>query len=157
MKIVMAVCLLMSSVILNAQVKVGTVAPEIALPAAKGDTVTLSSFKGKVVMIDFWASWCGPCRKSNPHVVRLYEKYKDKGFEVFGVSIDSRKDAWLKAVKHDKIKYTQVLDNGGWNAVTAAKYGVEAIPATFLLNKEGVIVAIDLEGLELEEKVAELL
>ncbi|MES2849692.1 MAG: TlpA disulfide reductase family protein [Bacteroidota bacterium] len=157
MKIVMALVLSISCIAANAQIKVGDIAPEIALPGINGDTVKLSSFKGKVVMIDFWASWCGPCRKSNPHVQKLYEKFKDKGFEVLGVSIDNRKESWIKAIRKDKIKYTQVLDGEGWDANTAVKFGVDAIPATFLLNKEGVIVAVDLEGKELEEKIRELL
>ena len=141
----------------NAQVKIGQMAPEISLPDTKGNTINLSSLKGKVVMIDFWASWCGPCRRANPSVVRLYEKYKDKGLEVYGVSIDSKKNDWIKAIQHDKITYTQVNDDGGWQSSVAAKYSVEAIPATFLLNKTGVIIAIDLEGKNLENKIKELL
>jgi peroxiredoxin len=156
MKNVIAFVLLMSSFSVQAQVKAGQPAPEIALPNAAGDTIALSSLKGKVVLIDFWASWCRPCRISNPHVVKLYNKYKDKGFEVFGVSIDSKKNDWLRAVKQDKITYTQVIDNGGWNAASAARYGVEGIPATFLLDKDGRIIAADLEGKELENKIAEL-
>ena len=109
------------------------------------------------MLIDFWASWCGPCRQANPHVVKLYEKYKDKGFEVYGVSIDHKIASWLKAIRKDKIKYTQVIDNEGWDAATAVQYAVDAIPATFLLNKEGVIVAVDLEGKMLEEKIKGLL
>ncbi len=157
MKIVLAVALSFSSFYTSAQVKAGQWAPEISLPGSKGDTVSLSSFKGKVVLIDFWASWCRPCRMSNPNVVRLYSKYKDKGFEVFAVSIDSKKSAWLKAVEQDKLTYTQVNDNKGWDAASASKYGVEGIPATFLLNKEGKIEAVDLEGTRLEERIKELL
>ena len=157
MKNVIVLALLLLSVTTNAQVKVGQSAPEISLPGTNGNIINLSSLKGKVVLIDFWASWCGPCRRANPSVVKLYEKYKDKGFEVFGVSIDSKKNGWLKAIEHDKIKYTQVNDKDGWNAATAAKYGVDAIPATFLLNKEGVIVAVDAEGNDLEEKITALL
>ena len=157
MKNVIVLALLLLSVATNAQVKVGQSAPEISLPGTNGNIINLSSLKGKVVLIDFWASWCGPCRRANPSVVKLYEKYKDKGFEVFGVSIDSKKNGWLKAIEHDKIKYTQVNDKDGWNAATAAKYGVDAIPATFLLNKEGVIVAVDAEGNDLEEKITTLL
>lgn len=157
MKNAIAIALLFFSMAANAQIKTGVAAPEISLPDAKGSTVSLSSFKGKVVLIDFWASWCGPCRRANPHVVKLYEKYKNQGFEVFGVSIDSKKNAWLKAIKHDNIQYTQVNDNGGWNAATADAYGVDAIPATFLVNKNGIIEAVDLEGHALEEKIKTLL
>jgi len=157
MKIVITIAISLTTLFVQAQVKVGQDAPSITLPNVKGDTVSLSSLKGKVVLIDFWASWCGPCRASNPNVVKLYNKYKAKGFEVFGVSIDSKRSAWIKAIAHDKLTYTQVNDSGEWNAASAAKYGVEAIPATFLLNKEGKIVAIDLEGKELENKIVDLL
>jgi peroxiredoxin len=157
MKNAIVATLLLFSVSANAQIKPGMAAPEISLPDTKGNTVNLSSFKGRVVLIDFWASWCGPCRRANPHVVKLYEKYKGKGFEVFGVSIDSKKDDWLRAIKHDNIPYTQVNDADGWNAATAAKYGVDAIPATFLLNKDGVIEAIDPGESQLEEKIKSLI
>jgi peroxiredoxin len=157
MKNVIALALLLVSITVKAQVKVGQAAPEISLPDTKGNIINLSSLKGKVVLIDFWASWCGPCRRATPHVVKLYQKYKDRGFEVFGVSIDSKKTDWLKAIKQDKIQYTQVNDNTGWSASSTLKYGVDGIPATFLLNKEGTIMAIDLEGKKLEEKIAGLL
>ncbi len=141
----------------QAQVQVGDGAPEIALPNVKDSIVTLSSFRGKVVLLDFWASWCGPCRAANPSVVRLYNKLKEKGFEVFGVSIDSKKANWVKAIKQDKIKYTQVNDKEGWYSKVAAQFGVAAIPTSFLLDKTGKIVAIDAEGKELQQKVLELL
>jgi len=140
-----------------AQIKVGAPLPEISLPNANDSIVNLSSFKGKVVLVDFWASWCGPCRATNPSVVRLYNKYKDRGFEVFGVSIDDKKSAWLKAIKQDKIKYTQVNDTGGWYSKVAVAFKIEAIPASFLLDKEGNVVAIDAEGKELDKLVNGLL
>jgi peroxiredoxin len=156
-KVFFVLIVLIAAVSTKAQIKVGAPVPEIALPNVKDSIVNLSSFKGKVVLIDFWASWCGPCRQSNPGVVKLYNKYKDRGFEVFGVSIDSKKNDWIKAIKHDKIKYTQVNDNGGWNSKVAATFGVEMIPTSFLLDKNGNVVAIDAEGKQLDKLVSELL
>jgi len=144
-------------IITNAQISVNQMAPEISLPGVKNNSIKLSSFKGKVVLIDFWASWCAPCRASIPAVIKLYNKYKAQGFEVFGVSIDSKKKDWIKAIAHDKITYTQVNDTDGWNSATATKYGVEAIPNSFLLDKTGKIVAVNMEGAELDNKVKELL
>jgi peroxiredoxin len=141
----------------NAQVRVGQVAPEIALPNAKDSIVTLSSFKGKVVLLDFWASWCYPCRESIPGVVKLYNKYKDKGFEVVAVSIDSKRSEWKKASKYFRLPYTSLLDPKGWNATVIDTYGINGIPATFLLDKEGRIVAIDEEGPALESAIKGLL
>lgn len=137
--------------------KTGAPMPEISLPDVKDSVVNLSSFKGKVVLVDFWASWCGPCRLVNPSVVRLYNKYKDKGFEVYGVSIDTKKDEWMKAILKDKIKYTQVNDPGGWNSGVAASFGITMIPTSFLLDKNGTLVAIDAEGRKLDKLVKKLL
>ena len=100
----------------NAQPKQGKDAFEIALPSLSGDTLKLSSLKGKVVLLDFWASWCGPCRSANKDIGKLYSKFKDKGFEVFSVSLDDNISAWEKAVKKDKITWQQVNENGGWSA-----------------------------------------
>ena len=140
-----------------AQIKVGAQVPEISLPNVNDSIVNLSSFKGKVVLIDFWASWCGPCRATNPSVVKLYKKYMDKGFEVFGVSIDSKKNAWVKAIKQDKIKYIQVNDKGGWDSKTAAVFGVDQIPSSFLIDKNGTVIAVDAEGKDLDKLVNQLL
>ena len=155
--IVVTVALVLAGFMVNAQVKVDQIAPEILLPGVNDSPVKLSSFKGKVVLIDFWASWCGPCRASIPSVIKLYDKYKAKGFEVFGVSIDSKKKDWLKAIAQDKITYPQVNDKAGWYSKTTEVYGVNAIPNTFLLDKTGKIVAIDLEGEQLENKLKMLL
>ncbi|MGG9964504.1 TlpA family protein disulfide reductase [Ferruginibacter sp. SUN106] len=156
-KVFFVVIVSIAAISVKAQIKVGAPVPEISLPNVKDSMVSLSSFKGKVVLIDFWASWCGPCRESNPGVVKLYNKYKDKGFEVFSISIDNKKNDWIKAIKHDKIKYTQVNDNGGWNGKVPAAFGVEMIPTSFLLDKNGNVVAIDAEGKKLDKLVSELL
>ncbi len=156
-KLYVALVLVCAGLIAKAQVKAEQMAPEIALPNAKDSIVKLSSLKGKVVLVDFWASWCGPCRKSIPTVIGLYDKYKGQGFEVFGVSIDNKKKDWLTAIAHDKIKYIQVMDKAGWYSKVAERYGVNAIPNTFLLDKTGKIVAIDLEEDALEEKIKSLL
>lgn len=157
MKNVLFVITLLFSLHTSAQVSIGQAAPEIELPGINDNIIKLSSFQGKVVLIDFWASWCGPCRASNPFVIKLYNKYKAQGFEVFGVSIDSKKAAWLQAIAADKITYTQVNDNGGWRASVTDTYGISAIPTTFLLDKTGKIIAIDLEGKELEKRLKSIL
>lgn len=156
-KTILSLFLLVTVLFSFAQLRPGTMAPEISLPNTKDSVINLSSFKGKVVLVDFWASWCGPCRAANPSVVSLYNKYKGKGFEVFGVSIDSKKAAWLKAIKQDKIKYTQVNDTDGWYSKVAVAWGVEAIPASFLLDKTGKIIAFDAEGAQLDKLVSDLL
>lgn len=148
--------LLMANVV-QAQIKQGYKAPEVALPAATGDTIRLSSLKGKVVLLDFWASWCGPCRISNKGLVKLYPKYKDKGFEILGVSLDEDRKDWQQAVKKDKINWLQVNDNGGWESGTASRWGINAIPTSYLIDKDGTLVAMDLEGKELEKALKQLL
>lgn len=130
---------------------------DFILPTINGDSVRLSSLKGKVVLLDFWASWCGPCRVSNKSLVKLYSKYKDQGFEILGVSLDEDKGDWKKAITKDKISWLQVNDTGGWEAMAAMKWNIEALPASFLINREGDIVAIDLEKKELEKWVKGLL
>jgi thiol-disulfide isomerase/thioredoxin len=147
---------LLGSVSVNAQLKIGADVPEIELMGRGDSIVKLSSLAGKVVLIDFWASWCGPCRAANPSVQKLYKKYKDSGFEVFAVSLDVNKALWLKAIKRDKLTYTQVIDSDGWLSKIAEKYYVDALPTNFLLDKTGKIVAINLEGKELFDKVKEL-
>ena len=115
------------------------------------------TLKGKVVVVDFWASWCGPCRSSNKLLTKIYPKYKAKGFEIFGVSLDDDKDKWANAIKKDKISWLQVNDGGGWNAQTAIQWGINAIPTSYLIDKNGRLVAMDLEGKELEKALKDLL
>ena len=136
---------------------VGQAAPDITLPNPAGENISLSSLKGKYVLIDFWASWCGPCRQENPNVVRMYNKYKNKGFEIFGVSLDESKEKWTKAIAADKLTWPHVSDLKGWSSSAAQLYNIQAIPQTLLLDKEGKIIAKNLRGKPLEDKIASLL
>lgn len=141
----------------SAQPRQGQPATDIALPSANGDTLRLSSLKGKVVLLDFWASWCGPCRMANKGLSKIYDKFKAKGFEIYSVSLDDSKENWQKAVKKDKISWLQVIDPGGWETPTAQRWNIYALPTTFLINKEGVLVEMDLEGKALENAIKDLL
>jgi thiol-disulfide isomerase/thioredoxin len=137
---------------------VGEMAPDIQLADRDGKILPLSNLKGKVVLLDFWASWCGPCRHENPNVVRAYNQYKDKGFTVFSVSLDQSKDKWLAAIAKDGLAWeNHVSDLKGWGSAGAALYQVRGIPATFLLDKNGKIIAKNLRGSALEDKLKELL
>jgi peroxiredoxin len=136
---------------------VGQMAPDIALPNPEGDTVKLSSLRGKYVLIDFWAAWCRPCRMENPNVVRMYNKYNDKGFEVFGVSLDRKKEDWVNAIAQDGLTWTHVSDLAYFNSEAARLYNIQAIPATYLVGPDGKIIAKNLRGASLEEKLEEVL
>ena len=137
--------------------EIGKNAPDFSSSDANGRTVSLSSFKGKYVLLDFWASWCGPCRIENPTVVKAYHTFHDKGFEILGVSLDHDKNNWMKAIKKDGLNWTQVSDLKGWKSDAADLYGIKGIPMNYLIDKNGVIVAKGLRGNELENKLHEIL
>jgi len=152
-------CFLLITVSSRSQVVPNITDPRLdfALPGVNGDSIRLSSMKGKVFLLDFWASWCVPCRFSNKQLVKLYGKYKEKGFEIVSVSLDDNTKAWKTAMKKDKITWLQVNDDKGWDAPSAAKWQIEAIPTSFLIDKDGNVVAINLEKQDLENKIRELL
>lgn len=136
---------------------IGTKAPDFELPNPEGKLVRLSDHYGKYILVDFWAAWCGPCRRENPNVVRVFNKYKEKGFTVFGVSLDSKKDAWVKAIQADQLFWPQVSDLKFWDSEPAKLYGIRGIPGNVLLDRSGKIIARNLRGEELEKKLSELL
>ncbi|GHA29989.1 thiol:disulfide interchange protein [Salinimicrobium marinum] len=141
------------------KVEIGSKAPEFTAPTPDGEELALKDALGKVTLVDFWASWCKPCRDENPNIVRVYEKYHDKGLNILGVSLDrpGQKDKWEQAISEDNLQWNHVSNLMFWQDPVAAEYGIRAIPAAFLLDENGVIIAKDLRGKDLENKVAELL
>lgn len=147
------------SKVLNAatSVEIGSIAPEFSAKNMKDETIGLSSFRGKYVLVDFWASWCGPCRRENPNLLKAYEKFETKNFTVLAFSFDETKAAWEKAVSQDKMPWTQISDLAGFNSPVSKLYGVNAIPSNFLIDPNGKIIARDLRGEELHKALAKLL
>lgn len=135
---------------------IGQPAPEIALPNPEGEIVKLSSLRGKYVLVDFWAKWCGPCRRENPNVVKAYHKYKDKGFTVYGVSLDRTREDWLKAIEEDQLTWTHVSDLKYWQSEAAKTYGITAIPFSILLDPNGVIIDKNLRDAALHQRLEEI-
>ncbi|MBK9356338.1 MAG: AhpC/TSA family protein [Bacteroidales bacterium] len=148
---------LKSRVDLEKELQPGKPAPEIILPDKDGKPVKLSSLRGKIVLIDFWASWCSPCRRENPEVVRIYNRFRDKGFDIYGVSLDRDANGWFGAIEKDGLVWTQVSDLKYWESEGAKAYGVKAIPHTVLIDRDGKIIARKLRGKVLEDKLEELL
>ncbi|HET6244866.1 MAG: AhpC/TSA family protein [Bacteroidetes bacterium] len=136
---------------------IGSDAPNITLKTPKDEIFSLSDLKGKVVLIDFWAAWCKPCRAENPNMLRLYNKYKDKGFDILGVSLDKDKESWVNAIKEDKLPWTQISDLQFWNSPVVKQYGFSGIPFTVLVDKDGKILAKGLRGQDLENKLEQVL
>lgn len=126
---------------INAQINVGDTIPSVTLKSSNNKEVNITSFKGKYVLIDFWASWCAPCRLGNKKLVKLYDEVSQDKIEIIGISIDTDVNKWLKAVEKDKIKFTQLIDSKGFDAETAVQFGVDELPSKYLFNQEGVLIA----------------
>jgi len=136
---------------------IGQIAPNFTVTTPEGESISLYDIKGKVKLVDFWASWCGPCRGENPHVVEIYKEYHPKGLEIFGVSLDNNKEAWVKAIADDGLVWKHGSDLKGWQSAPAKLYSVTGIPHTILLDENNKIIAKNLRGDELKQKIAELL
>lgn len=132
-------------------------APEFSLPDINGTPVSLASFKGKYVLVDFWASWCKPCRQENPNIVRTYNKYKEKNFTILGVSLDQTREAWVRAIAQDSLNWTHVSDLKEWSSTVVPLYNIQSIPFNVLVDPQGNIIATGLRGYQLEEKLREVL
>jgi thiol-disulfide isomerase/thioredoxin len=135
------------------KVAVGSIAPDFSIPLLNKKSIKLSSLRGKVILVDFWASWCGPCRAENPNVVKVYQDFKDKGFDILGVSLDNDVDAWQEAIKKDKLTWQHGADLEGWESEIVKQYSITGIPFTLLIDQKGKIIAKNLRGEQLREKL----
>ena len=136
---------------------VGQTAPDFEMASVDGKKIKLSQFRGQYVLLDFWASWCAPCRQENPNLVKQYHAFKDKGFTIFGVSLDANKDLWLKAIKDDKLTWTHVSELKQWDSNIVKLYSIEGIPMSFLLDKQGKIIGKNLRAEQLSELLTKTL
>jgi len=141
----------------NTKISVGATAPDLTMPDPSGKPVSIKDFRGKYVLVDFWASWCGPCRAENPNVVEAFEKYKSKNFTILGVSLDKDKQSWIDAIQNDKLNWSHMSDLKFWDSEAGPVFGVESIPFNVLLDPEGKIIAIGLRGGTLHQKLEEVL
>lgn len=149
--------LIMRQILQFQRVEVGSVAPDFKGVNVNGDTLSLYGTQGKIKLIDFWASWCGPCRQEVPNLCRVYKKYRDKGLEIIGISLDTERQNWEKAMKDEKMNWSNITDLKGWKSEIVGLYCVKGIPCTFLLDEHNNIIAKNLRGRELEKKIEELL
>ena len=159
-KITPVIILLLAGIFSYGQQEVPNIADSrlhIKLPDVKGDSVALASLKGKVVLLDFWASWCMPCRAANKKLVKIYDKYKAQGFEIYSVSVDDEKRDWVKAIQKDKMTWLHVNEPSSWGAKSAISWNISVLPTTFLINKKGDVVVIDPEEKKLETAIKSLL